>query len=107
MKLTGQNAILKGMSGKFGNLFVIRRRRGRVVIAAMPKKSTKPPTPARKKQMLKFKYAVKFAQHIKANPDLVSQYEIKVKRDQPIYHAALSAYMKSEGELQDSEKLDL
>ncbi len=99
MKLTGQNAILKGMSGKFGDLFVIRRRKGTSVIASMPKKSSKPPTPARKKQMLKFQQAVKFAQSVKANPTLVSQYEIRVKLNQTIYHAALSAYMISEGEL--------
>lgn len=99
MKLSGQNALLKGMSGKFGSLFVIRRRKGTMVIASMPKKSTKPPTPARKIQMLKFKLAVKFAQSVKANPALVSEYEIKVKRNQTIYHAALSAYMKSEEEL--------
>ncbi|MFC2102461.1 hypothetical protein ACFLS7_05660 [Bacteroidota bacterium] len=99
MKLTGQNALLKGFSGKFGNLFVIRRRKGVSVIASMPKKSTKPPTPARKKQMGKFKRAVRFAQAVKADPALIRQYEIMIKRNQSIYHAALSAYMRSEEEI--------
>ncbi len=97
MKIAGHNALLKGVSGKFGGLFVIRRRNRSSVIAAMPKKSTKPPTPARKEQMQKFRRAVKFAQVIMTNPDLINKYGIKVKRYQSIYHAALSTYMKSDG----------
>ncbi|MFH1297350.1 MAG: hypothetical protein ABIJ04_08780 [Bacteroidota bacterium] len=96
MKVTGYNVLLKGVSGKLGDQLVFRQRYKTTVIASVPKKSTKPPTPAREKQMSKFRRAVKFAQRIKANPGLVSQYEIKVKRNQTIYHAALSAYMRSD-----------
>ncbi len=99
MKVTGQNAILKGVSGKYGDQLVIRQRKGTIVIASIPKKSSKPPTIARKKRMSKFKRAVIFAQHVKADPSLLSIYDIRVKRNQTVYHAAISAYMRSDNEM--------
>ena len=99
MKVTGQNALLKGVSGKFGNQLVVRQRKGSIVIASIPNKSTKPPTKARKKGMSRFKRAVIFARQVIANPALLSLYEIRVKPNQTVYHAAISAYMRSEDEM--------
>jgi len=97
MKVNGQNIILKGASGTLGDQFVIRQRKGRIVIAAMPKKSPKPLSPARKKNMGKFKRAVIFAKRVRENPVLLTQHNIRVKRNQSVYHAAIAYYMGQEG----------
>ncbi|MFC2101958.1 hypothetical protein ACFLS7_03095 [Bacteroidota bacterium] len=98
MKSKGKNAILKGFSGKFGNQFSIRQRQGNTIIAALPSVPPKA-TPARVKRRNLFKEAVAFARKVKADPSLIRQYGIIVKPKQSIYHAAISAYMNSNGDL--------
>ncbi|MBL7112692.1 MAG: hypothetical protein ISS19_12215 [Bacteroidales bacterium] len=99
MKVTGQNIILNGISGKLGNQISFRQRKGKTIIASLPKKSMKPPTKARKKQMSLFATAVLFAQKVKEDPSLLTTYRILVKPGQSVYHATISAYMNTHGKL--------
>ncbi|MBE0647567.1 MAG: hypothetical protein IH596_07280 [Bacteroidales bacterium] len=98
MKAKGKNALVKGFSGKFGDQFSFRQRNGETIIAALPSVPPKA-TPERVKRRNLFKEAVAFARRVKEDPSLIREYGIKVRKKQSIYHAAISAYMNSNGEL--------
>jgi|GEM_PF-7046167 len=91
MKLKKTNALLKGYSGKFGELFILKQHKGDTIMTALPSVPPKP-TPARLACRKRFREAVAFARVVIRHPELAEILGIRTKRDQYLYHAAIQAY---------------
>lgn len=98
MKLKGENPLLAGYSGKFGNQFVFKQFNGKTIITELSFVSPEP-TPARLAARTLFGEAVAFAKVIMKDPSLAETYRIRLKPGQDLYHAAISAYMQSNGKI--------
>jgi hypothetical protein len=97
MAKNNKNIVIDGLTGKVGNL-VIRKRNGKTSVYVI----TNPSVPYTEKQKLaqqKFASAVKQAKEALKDAEQRKQFEILAKKtkNESIYSAAVSWFMKAEG----------
>lgn len=90
-----KSIILKGISGRVGDI-VIKQYRSGTVITKVPDMSGILPTKSQKKNRRRFSDAVKFAKSIVADPDEHAAWKSKTRKGTSVYHAAMRAYLKEE-----------
>ena len=88
-----KNSILKGVSGKIGNLFIVRQQGGKTVISSFPRASSKPPSKRQAENRLKFKKAMTFAKNILEVPEYLALYKAKARIGKSALNSAVSDFM--------------
>ena len=92
MGTVSNHALLAGIKGKVGSV-VIKRYKNRIVICAMPDRSSKKPTALQKVKQQKFSDAVQYAKAIVHNPAKKAAYLEKVKEGEQVYHYAIREFL--------------
>jgi hypothetical protein len=89
-----KNLALKGISGAIGQFIVLKHYKGKTVVSKYPDRSNVRLSACQKKNNLKFKRAVKYAQAVLANEKLRAKYEAKVKKGKSVFHYLIGEYMR-------------
>jgi hypothetical protein len=87
--------LLRGISGKVGDIIIKQYRYG-VVISKAPDVSKVRPTKAQKVKRKSFKEAVAFARDVIANPKKKAAWKAKTRRGKTVYHTAIAYYLKKQ-----------
>ncbi len=89
------NALLIGLSGKFGDV-IFRQRNGKTILCNRPRKSSFKPTPSQQKTHNRFKEAAAYATRIMQDPDRRAEYESKLaKVTGNLYTAIVTDYLRN------------
>jgi len=91
------NAMIDGMSGKFGDSFIFRTMRGKTFVSPLPRKpNKKKESEAQRNTRTTFRKAAEWAQCILLNPEKKAYYMQRAKKlDLPnAYTAAITDYMR-------------
>jgi hypothetical protein len=92
MARASSNLILKGFSGKLGEL-VVKQYANKIVITRKPDMSGVKKTELQKLRQSKFRQAVAYAQSIIRDPKKKVNYAKKLKKGQSVYHAAIKEFL--------------
>ena len=94
MARAANNALLRGFSGKIGEI-VVKQYANKIVISAKPDMSRVKKSQLQKLKQSKFKEAVKSAQSIIRDKNKKEAYakNKRLKRGQSVYHAAIREFM--------------
>jgi cation transport regulator ChaB len=94
MARSDSNAILKKARGAIGKQIVIKQYGKKTVITAYPDMSHVKPSQSQQMRRNIFKEAVTYAQGIIRDKKKKAAYAARLKKDTPVYHAAIKEYMK-------------
>ena len=86
-------SLLHGFSGRLGNQVVIKRWGNKTILAAMPRKSNKPPTEKQKEVQRRFKLAAAYAKRVSNDPELRVKYP--VTKGKTVYRQAFTDYLSN------------
>ena len=92
MSKAGENILVRGMTGKFGDQAVFRKSNGQTIMSDVSHHKVKP-TPAMQKQWNKFRHAAKLAKVAIRDPEKRARYEAARKPGQTAYNVALSEFL--------------
>ncbi len=85
---------LKAIRGRFGEL-VFKNRDGKLYISHRPDFSRRKLSAAQKESVARFKAAVRYAQKVLADPQLVKPFrEIAKRKRRTVYNVIIATYMK-------------
>ncbi|MCX6266766.1 MAG: hypothetical protein NTW16_05330 [Bacteroidetes bacterium] len=94
MSNTKFNALTRNYRGKFGDQFVLRNRRGKSIMAMLPKKSSAAPTDKQMAIRQRFRLASRYAKNALLNPDMLALYAAKSVDGMYPYLLAMTDYLK-------------
>jgi hypothetical protein len=94
MSKSKDNVITRTYSGKFGDQIVLRNRNGLSVLAMIPKKFEREPTPAQLAHQLFFRKATIYAKAVMNDPIKNAKYAVKAVNGKTVYTLAISDFMK-------------
>ena len=95
MAVVINSLILKGISGKIGEL-VVKQYEGKTIVCTCPVRSVKALSEKQEKQRAKFKSAVRWAQEVIANENLLAKYKEQLRKGQTVFHYLVGEYMRGE-----------
>ena len=87
------NLIIKGSSGKLGDIIFKQYSYG-TVISKVPDRSNVKLSKKQKQANKRFQEAVKFAKAVLADPAQHKNYQKEIKKGKTLYHAALAHYLR-------------
>lgn len=87
------NPLLKGVSGKIGDAFVVKQYSYGTVISAIPDMSRVKKSKLQKVKQGTFGAAVAYAQGILRDPKKKAAYAHKLPPGKTVYHAAIQEYL--------------
>ncbi len=91
---TSNNEVLKGLSGRVGNL-LFRQRNSKTIVSPMPMPSGKRGTPAQRMMRKEFGMAAKLVSHtLKQDPELKAHYQQLAGPNGSAYRRALAAWLE-------------
>jgi hypothetical protein len=93
MAIAKNHPLLKGVSGRIGEL-VIKQYANGIVISKMPDMSGVKKSKLQKIRQNKSKEAVVYAQSIIRNPKKKAEYAKRLKKGQSVYHTVIKEFMK-------------
>jgi hypothetical protein len=97
MARTKLNGLLAGLSGRIGKDLVVKQYKDKVVISMMPEMRKKKPTELQTLRQKLFSDANAYAQAVILDEKKAAAYKKQLKPGKYVYHAAVSAYLKSWG----------
>ncbi|HWI90444.1 MAG TPA: hypothetical protein VNT20_04175 [Flavisolibacter sp.] len=89
-----KSIILKGLSGRIGEYFVVKQYKGKTIVSKYPDMRAVERSRKQRKNNQKFRNAVRYAQAVMGNEKLIMQYKKKVKKGQSVFHYLIGEYMK-------------
>jgi len=95
MSNANENMIVRHQHGKVGNQVVFRVKDGQSIMGNIPKKRTKPLTPAQQQIQFRFKDAASWAKSIMGDPIQKAAYQSKAKNGKSAYDVAMKDYLKA------------
>jgi hypothetical protein len=98
MARVNNNPLLKGVSGKIGDSFVVKQYSYGTVISAMPDMSRVKKSKLQKLKQSSFAAAVAYAQSIIKDPKKKKAYQSKLPKGKTVYHTAIQEYLKKNKE---------
>jgi hypothetical protein len=88
-----KSIILKGLSGRIGEFFVVKQYKGKTIVSKYPDMSGVQRSRKQKKNNQKFRNAVKYAQAVMGNEQLRTKYKQKVRKGQSVFQYLIREYM--------------
>ena len=92
MARSSSNLILKGFSGKLGEL-VVKQYANKIVITRLPDMSRVKKSELQKLRQDRFRQAVAYAQSIIHDPKKKASYAKKLRKGESVYHAAIKEFL--------------
>jgi hypothetical protein len=92
--MTKQNDLTKNYSGIFGNLVILRNRRGKSVMTIPPARPETTPTEAQLAAQERFKRAADYASNAIKDPALKAEYAAKAKDGMSAYVTAVADFLR-------------
>jgi hypothetical protein len=93
MARVNSNPLLKGVSGKIGDAFVVKQYSYGTVISAVPDMRRVKKSKLQKLKQGVFAEAVAYAQSIVRNPQKKAAYAKKLPKGKTVYHAAIQEFL--------------
>ncbi|WP_134090845.1 hypothetical protein [Olivibacter sp. XZL3] len=94
MAKSRNNVVMRGASGKVGNMLVFRQKAGNTIIADVPKiDPDRVPTDGQRTVQERFADAAFYAKRAISDPNLKERYQQKAKPGQTAYNVAFKDYM--------------
>ena len=90
MARISSNTLLKGLTGRIGNMSITKNG----IVRSLPEKSSKPRSKEQVRNSDKFKLALDYYHKVKADPDLFNRYKKKLKKGRRIYNIIIADFMK-------------
>jgi hypothetical protein len=95
MALSENNPLLKGARGTLGGTIVIKQYGNKIVLSNYPDMSKVKPSILQQEKRRNFKNAVAYEKSISDDPKKRAAYKNKLKKNQTVFLAAISEYMKT------------
>jgi hypothetical protein len=93
--MTTQKELTKNYSGIFGNLMLLRNRRGKSVMTIPPARPEKTPSEAQLAMRERFSRAAEYASNAMQDPALKAEYAAKAKNGRSAYVTALADFLRA------------
>lgn len=90
-----KNLLLQGLSGSVGGTIVLRSMGDKTIVASLPGKRNKLPSPGQLLQQERFKEGSDYSRSVKANPTELAEYKARAKSGESPLTLALTDYLRA------------